>query len=123
VAHDLVLSAVDGRAEAWDLWRSYADGLDAPATALASLDHLPDLDALVQRASAEEAAVLRDYRVANQRLAGAVRGLWSRGTLTAGLRSVVATVVLFHFHRHGLSSQLHGEISHSMARLLAPAPR
>jgi thiopeptide-type bacteriocin biosynthesis protein len=121
VAHDLVVGVVDGRSEAWDIWRAYAEGHvdDAPGV----LDALPDFDALVARASPEERAMLREYRAANARLAQSMRALWANGSLTAGMRSVIGTVVLFHFHRHGLSERLHAGISHGMARMLAPTPR
>jgi thiopeptide-type bacteriocin biosynthesis protein len=123
VAHDLVSRAVDGRAEAWDVWQSYAAERGAPTTEGPLVTALPDMRALGERASPAEATTLAEYSAANEALAQALRDAWSSGRLARGLRAVVGTVVLFHFHRHGLSADAHAALASTMARLLVPSPQ
>ena len=121
VASDLVFAAVDDRAEAWAVWRSYVAMLELPASDPDAAAPMPDdLAALLSRASGAVVTAVESYREANQRYASALRALWAEGALTRGLRAIVADAVLFLFHRHGLDTGAHARIAQALIRALDP---
>ncbi len=116
VALGLAGSALGDRAEARDVFRHYAASLgvvrpDAPLDAF-------DDEATRLLASDDERSLLAAYDAANTALSGALRALWETGGLTAGLRSIVADVVLFHGHRHGLDRDAHARFAWTMIAAL-----
>lgn len=116
VALGLAVAALGDRAEARDVFRHYAAslGVDRPDGPLDAFDD----DATRLAASDDERALLAAYDAANTTLSSALRALWDTGGLTAGLRSIVADVVLFHGHRHGLDRDAHARLAWTMIAAL-----
>jgi thiopeptide-type bacteriocin biosynthesis protein len=116
VALALAVSALGDRAEVRDVFRHYAASLgvvrpDGPLDAF-------DDEATRRAASDGERSLLAAYDAANTTLSGALRALWETGGLTAGLRAIVADVVLFHGHRHGLDRDAHARFAWTMIAAL-----
>ena len=116
VANHLVATAVTDPAEAPDVWHRYVVSLDLAPTD-ERIENL-GFDEALRRATQEERAVLEVYRDANELLSGRLRELWSAGKLAAGIRAILANVILFHFHRHGFGPESHARAAWSALALL-----
>jgi thiopeptide-type bacteriocin biosynthesis protein len=120
VAQDLVKATLPDRSEMWAVWRLYAsaNGLGPVGT---NPERFGDVAYLGATASPAEQKVLYVYQEANQVLSARLLSCWQDGKLTAGIRSVLATIVLFHFNRHGLDPAAHSRIAWSMISALDPS--
>jgi thiopeptide-type bacteriocin biosynthesis protein len=129
VAADLLEAALYDRAETWAVWRAHAQELDiavasglAPSAGAGDDRHpaAPCDESGPNLPSHAEQAVIAVYRESNRRLAGALARISERGELTAGLRSVLLAVLLFHFNRHGLAAPVQRALCERQAARVAP---
>jgi thiopeptide-type bacteriocin biosynthesis protein len=122
VASDLVSATILDRAEAWAVWQQYATSLGLIGNQDESESKPLDDDEFQEHnPTSEEQHVISVYRAANRVLATQLNELWHEGKLTAGIRSVLATNILFHFHRHGMDPESHRRIAQSVIRELDPS--
>jgi thiopeptide-type bacteriocin biosynthesis protein len=124
VLNDLFYQTLGDRSEVWDVWANLFTVLGAPegppdarATELVFPSGLP------AAAGAGEGRVLRRYEVANRRLAGGLRRVWSRGRLGCGLRALLPFVALVHFNRHGVDGERQAPLVRSMMAAWSPRRR
>ena len=121
ITNDVVSSLLGDPAEAWAMWRSYAESL-----ALAEEDRAPqlvpvDLETLASAKAPEVQDVLSSYRDANRALASALASLRDRGELAAGMRSILVAFVMFHLNRYALDAAGHARVAWTMIRALGAA--
>jgi hypothetical protein len=123
IAGDLVLRTLQDRLEAWAVWKAHARTLDQPVPpdAPSADDARVSLATVAGLATREERELLERYASANAELASALARAWSGGKLTRGLREVIGAVVVFHFHRYGVSAELQWSIATAMASALNSA--
>jgi thiopeptide-type bacteriocin biosynthesis protein len=123
IAGDLVLRTLNDRLEAWAVWKAHAEVL-APrveaASAPSDMQRI-SLATIGPLATAEERRLLERYAAVNADLAAALIGARSEGKLLRGLREVIGAVVIFHFHRYGLSADAQVSIATTMAAALSSA--
>ncbi|GJE00519.1 lantibiotic dehydratase C-terminal domain-containing protein [Methylobacterium isbiliense] len=101
VLNDLFWRTLGDGPEVWDTWCNLAAILRDEAEATGPAEP-SGLDQLIPSAGAAEAALLGGYARANAALARGLRGAWSRGRLTGGLRAILPFVALFTLNRHGI---------------------
>jgi thiopeptide-type bacteriocin biosynthesis protein len=120
-ALDLVTNAVPDRAEAWAVWRLYASSNGLASGDNTMDEQFGDIQFLNSQATPGEQEVLHAYQAANRGLSSRLSKLTQEGKLNAGIRSVLATIILFHFNRHGLDVAAHNRVAGTMTRALDPA--
>lgn len=121
VINDLLCRTLGDGAEVWDVWCNLAQRLPP----LSANQQPPELDIfglgeLLAEASPAEAAILRRYARANERLAVGLLRVWSRGRLLCGLRGIFPFVALFHFHRYGLPGSAQAALAAAMVEAFSP---
>jgi thiopeptide-type bacteriocin biosynthesis protein len=120
VTSDVVSAILADPAEAWAMWRSYAESFgleregDAPAIARV------DLDALGVAAHPEVREVLASYHEANRALVTELGTLRDHGELATGLRGILLAFVMFHLNRRGFDPAGHARLVWTMIRRTAP---
>jgi thiopeptide-type bacteriocin biosynthesis protein len=121
VALDLVKATVPDRGESWAVWCQYASSSGLASEDVTADLPVPDFESLTSNATPGEQEVLHAYEAANRTLSDELLRVWRDGQLCAGLRSVLAAIILFHFNRHGLDAAAHARIAWTMIHALDPA--
>jgi thiopeptide-type bacteriocin biosynthesis protein len=122
VVNDLFTAAIADRSEIWDAWCNLAE-THRMLRDVGGAEPLPaiTLSSLLPLVGPREAAIVRRYGRANDRLAKGVRALWSKGRLGRGVRAILPFVALFHWNRHGLTPASRRRILHGMVAAHDPA--
>jgi len=114
VTNDVVSALLADPAEAWAMWRSYAEsfGLAEDRGLLCSAD----LETLAATADPEVRALLSSYHAANRALVIEFSRLRDGGELSAGMRSILVAFVMFHLNRQGFDIAGHAKLVWTMIR-------
>ncbi|OLE02477.1 MAG: hypothetical protein AUI36_43360 [Cyanobacteria bacterium 13_1_40CM_2_61_4] len=120
IALDFVKATVPDRAETWAIWRLYASSNGLEPSGMTETP-FGDFTVIKSAASPEEQEVVQAYEEANRALSAQLICLWERGELSAGIRGVLAAIILFHFNRHGLDILSNSRIAWTMIRALDPS--
>jgi len=123
VLNDLFYRTLEDRSEVWDVWANLFTVLGAPEAPAAGATELVFPGGLRATAGAGDGRVLRRYEVANRRLAGGLRRVWSRGRLGCGLRALLPFVALVHFNRHGVVGERQAPLVRGMMAAWSPKRR
>jgi thiopeptide-type bacteriocin biosynthesis protein len=121
---DLFHSVLGCPSEVWDAWnnlRHLTRGAKGAAAKLpAAVQLCPDEAASVIAADPNVWVVLKHYARANRAFARSIHEVRDRGLLEVGMRSLLATMAMFHCNRFGLDGARQFAIAEQAARASDP---
>jgi thiopeptide-type bacteriocin biosynthesis protein len=120
VTGDVVAGLLEDPAEAWAMWRSYAESFELEADDSAAPLVPVGLETLGSVAGPEIRSVLASYQDANRAVVRELATLRDRGELLVGMRGILVAFVMFHLNRHAFDVAGHARVVWTMLRALAP---
>jgi hypothetical protein len=106
VIDDLFHSVLGCASEVWDAWNNLChltrEAKVAAAKLTGAVPASADEAGCVTGEDPNVSAVLQHYAKANQAFAGSIHEVRDRGLLEVGMRSLLATMAMFHCNRFGL---------------------
>jgi thiopeptide-type bacteriocin biosynthesis protein len=103
VLNDLLFTVLQDEAEVWDVWRRVALQHGFEPDESVKSGRMVSIAGLKQLTDPAEGEILECYERANRVLWAGIEAAAQQGNLALGPRSLLATMILFHWNRYGFS--------------------